>query len=181
MMELILFLQICMGFFAVIGFLHGIYREIVATIGIILGLFILTQFDWIISLFFGRGDAAIRFLIDSFLIALFTFFAYQQAPNTFVPSRYRGSRGKAKLPEFDGWQMKLVSATLGAFNGYLVFGSIWYLMDQYEYPMPAWVAMPALDSSSADFVTRLPLVWLQQGNLMLFIVMAFFVMIYVFR
>ena len=58
--------------------------------------------------------------------------------------------------------MRLASAVLGAFNGYLVIGSIWYFMDQYEYPLDPLIMMPALGTGSANFIDKLPLVWENQ-------------------
>ena len=181
MIELTLFLQIGMAFFATIGYLHGAYREFVATTGIILGLFLLTEFSWTINAVVGRGDASFRFIVDVILLTAFTFFAYQQAPTVFVPSRYRGSRGRANLPKYDNWQQRFMGAGLGAFNGYLIVGSLWYFMDQLEYPMSSLVSMPLLGSPSAEFVNKLPLVWLQQNDLLLFLVMGLFLLIIVFR
>lgn len=181
MMELTLFLQLAMAFFGLIGYLQGIYREFVATVGLILGLFVITELDWVISFFLGRGDVTLRFIVDSLLLTLFAFFAYQQAPTTFVPSRYRRGRGGVSLPSYSAWQMRLVSALVGAFNGYLIFGSLWYFLDQFEYPLDSWVQMPELGTASADFVNYLPLVWLQQNNLLLIIVIAVFVLVIVFR
>ena len=181
MMELTLFLEICMAFFATIGFLQGVYREFVATVGIVLGLFVLTQFDWLIDIFLKNIGTSWRFGFSAVMLIAVTYFAYEQAPTTFVPSRYRRARGGPNLPNFQSWQMRLVSAGLGAFNGYLVVGSLWYFMDQYEYPLNSLFTVPALGSSSAEFVNKLPLVWLQQGNLIFWIIVAVFMLIIVFR
>ena len=181
MMELRLFLQICMLFFGVMGYLRGVYREFISTVGILVSLFFLTQFDWIIGVLVPRMDAGIRFGINAIYIIAFAFFSYQQAATVFVPSRYRGSRGKISLPEFDNWQMKLVGAALGAFNGYLIVGSLWYFMDLLEYPFSGLFLIPRLESASANFVTWLPLVWLQQGNLIVWLVMGLFLLVVIFR
>ncbi|NJL95403.1 MAG: hypothetical protein HC915_17615 [Anaerolineae bacterium] len=180
MMELTLFLQICMGFFGIIGFLHGVYREFVATLGIVLGLWLITEFDWVLNVVLNVHDPGLNFAFSALLLIIFVFFAYQQAPTTFVPSRYRKGRG-IRLPEYKGWQMRLMGAVLGAFNGYLVVGSLWYFMDQFEYPLSSLFMMPVSGSNSAEFVNNLPLVWLQQNNLLLAIIIAIVVLVIVFR
>lgn len=181
MMELSLFLQLCMLFFGITGYLRGVYMEFVATMGILVSLFFITQFDWILGVFFSRMDAGWRFVIIGGILVLMTFFSYQQASTTFVPSRYRGTRGRINLPSYENWQMRLVSSALGAFNGYLVIGSLWYFMDLLEYPFPSLFTMPRLESASATFVGWLPLVWLQQGNLVVWLVMGLFLLIVIFR
>lgn len=182
MMELSFFLRLCIGFFAIIGYLRGFYREFVGLAGILLSLFILTEFSWVFDFIFGRGNAMFRYIIDTALLILLTFFSYQQAPTTFVPSRYRrGRRGEAKLPGEEGWQTRLLGALLGGFNGYLVVGSLWYFMDQLEYPLSPLFSMPALTSQSAEFVSRLPLVWLQQFNLLTWLVAGIFLLIIIAR
>jgi hypothetical protein len=74
-----------------------------------------------------------------------------------------------------------LGAVVGGFNGYLLVGSLWYLMDQYEYPLSNLFMQPAIGSRSAEFVGNLPLVWLQDNNLLLWIVMGLFLLIAIFR
>lgn len=182
MMELSFFLRICIIFFAIIGFLRGFYREFVALAGILLALFILTEFGWVLDFIFGRTNATLRFIADAAMLILLTYFSYEQAPTTFVPSRYRrGRRGEIRLPGEEGWQTRLLGALIGGFNGYLVVGSLWYFMDQLEYPITSLILMPALGSESADFVSRLPLVWLQQFNLLTWLVAGIFLIIIIAR
>lgn len=181
MMELSFFMQMCIGFFGVIGYLRGIYREFVSLAGIMLGLFILTEFAWLLDLVVGRSDTTIRFISNAFILILLAYFSYEQAPTMFAPSRYRNRRGEANLPTVEGWQIRIVGALIGAFNGYLVVGSLWYFMDQLAYPLDPLFRMPVLGSSSADFVNSLPLVWLQQGNLLVWLVAGLFLLIIVAR
>lgn len=181
MMELSFFLRLCIGFFAVIGYLRGFYKEFVGLAGIMLSLFILTEFSWIFDFVAGRSNPTLRFLFDALLLIALTFFSYQQAPTTFVPSRYRGRRGEVRLPGQEGWQTRSLGALLGGFNGYLVVGSLWYFMDQLEYPLEPLFMMPALGTESADFVSRLPLVWLQQFNLLTWLVAGLFLIIIIAR
>jgi hypothetical protein len=165
MMEFTFFLILCVIFFAVMGYLRGFYKEFVGFISILLTLFIMIRFFWILDLFIGGISAGARYIVEALFLIVMTFFAYQQAPTTFAPSYY--SRG---LPGVDSWQTRILGALLGGFNGYLVIGSLWYMMDQLEYPLHPLFAQPLVGSASADFVGNLPMVWLQQGNLILWIV-----------
>jgi len=180
MMELAFFLRLCVLFFAIMGYLRGIYKEFVGLTGIILSLYLLTEFGWIIDLIFGGSGATWRFTVDASILIMLTFFAYQQAPSMFVPRNYRTSRGGLRIPGEGTWQAGLLGAIFGGFNGYLVVGSLWYLMDQLEYPLSPLFTQPAINSSSAAFVTNLPLVWLQ-GNILVALVMGLFLLIIIFR
>ncbi|NDJ85742.1 MAG: hypothetical protein GYB66_07640, partial [Chloroflexi bacterium] len=66
---------------------------------------------------------------------------------------------------------------MGGFNAYLVFGSLWYFMDQLGYPLSPQITAPSPNSSSADMVSNLPLVWMQEGNLLTIFVIALFLFI----
>ncbi len=180
MMELTYFLQICVIFFAVMGYLRGVYKEFVGLTGLLLGLYLMTEFGWLLDVLIGGANAATRLTVDAILLGMLTFFAYQQAPMMFVPRMYRKGN-KIVLPVESGWSRGFLGAVLGGFNGYLVVGSLWYWMDQLEYPLNNLFSQPQVGSASAEFVRNLPLVWLQQNNLLLFMVMGLFLLIIIFR
>jgi len=180
MMQLDYFLRLFILFFAVIGFQRGWYREFVTLAGLILSLFLLTEFGWVIDVLVGRGSVGLRFTLELVIFSALAYFAYDQAPETFVPSRYiKGT--KIRLPEDQNWQTRLVAALIGGFNGYLVVGTLWYLMDQFEYPLDNFFVQPPIGSTSAAFVSSLPLVWLQQGNLLMWLVTGLFLLLVIFR
>jgi hypothetical protein len=181
MMELSFFLQMCVIFFAVMGYLRGLYKEFVGLAGLILTLWMITQFGWIVDFLIGGAGAGQRFIVDAILFLIMVFFAYQQAPTAFAPRNYRTRGGTARIPGAEGWQMRFLGAVFGGVNGYVVVGTLWYMMDQLEYPLTSLFSQPALDSGSADFVSNLPLVWLQSGNLLTWLVAGLFLIIIVFR
>ena len=53
-------------------------------------------------------------------------------------------------------------------------------MDDLEYPLDPNITAPALESASAEMVDLLPLVWMQQGNLLTLMVIGLFIFIFVF-
>lgn len=179
-MELTFFLQMCVVFFAILGYLRGVYKESVGFIGILISLFFLTEFDWVLDIFIGGMNASVRFSIEAGIIIAMTFFSYQQAPFVFVPASYRKGN-KIVLPLEKGWQRGFMGALVGGINGYLVVGSLWYLMDQYEYPLSNLFMQPLVGSSSANFVSNLPLALLQDNNLLLWMVAGLFLLVTVFR
>lgn len=173
MMQLSTFLWFCIILFAVIGYLRGYVREFIAAAGIILALFTVVQFD---DLFqnLGGGGADQIFYLKSLFVAGVAFFAYQTPPERFVTTKSRGKDAR------DNWQNGLLGGLVGGINGYLVFGSIWYFMDQLAYPLSPNITTPPPESASAEMVANLPLVWMQEGNFLTFMVIGLFLFILIF-
>jgi hypothetical protein len=144
-------------FFAIIGFLRGWNKEIVATAGIVLGLFALFQFDTIL-----RGTLLANvsrdqvFFVQTGIFVAIVFFAYQTR-SIMGEDIARAREGRDNLQE------SVLGALLGALNGYLIWGSIWYFMDINEYPLAPYVIAPAPGSPSATTQQILPLVLLGGG------------------
>jgi hypothetical protein len=156
--------------FALIGYLRGFNKEAIALAGIILALFTIVQFEsFFEQLGAEAGQRQIFYLKGIFLVAV-AFFAYQTPAEKFVKAR----------SQRDSWQERLLGGFLGGFNGYLVFGSLWYFMDQLDYPLSPNISTPPLNSSSAEMVDILPLVWLQSGNLLTLFVIGLFIFIIIF-
>jgi hypothetical protein len=156
MIELSAVLVMMAIFFAIIGFMRGWNREIVSTAGIVLGLFALFQFDTIL-----RGTLLANvnrdqvFLVQTALFVAIVFFAYQTRSVMGADIARREGR--------DSLQESVLGALLGALNGYLVWGSVWYFMDINEYPLAPYVIAPSPGSASAQTQNILPLVLLGGG------------------
>lgn len=169
MIQLSSFLWFSIGLFGLIGMLRGFNKELIALGGIILGLFTIVQFEsFFEQVGAGAGQQQVFYLKAIFLIAI-AFFAYQTPTERFIKKSAR-----------DQWQTRTLGGLLGGFNGYLIFGSLWYFMDQLEYPLDPNITAPSLESASADMVDLLPLVWMQQGNLLTLMVIGLFIFIFVF-
>jgi hypothetical protein len=140
-------------FFSIIGFLRGWNREVISTAGIILGLFGLFHFDSLL-----RGTLLLNvsrdqvFLVQSIIFIVIVFFAYQTR-------QFGGGGGQGR----DKLQSSVLGALLGALNGYLIWGTIWYFMDINEYPLAPLVIAPAPGSPSDQARELLPLVILGGG------------------
>jgi hypothetical protein len=101
-----------------------------------------------------------------------TFFAYQ-TPGTAA----RLSEGRMWSSRREGLQERLLGLVIGAVNGYLVFGSIWYYLDVTQYPLSPYITAPVPGSASAAMVSALPLVFLVQGNLLTVLVIVLFLFV----
>ncbi len=144
-------------FFAIIGFLRGWNREVIATAGIILGLFALFQFDTLIrGVLLANVPRDQAFFVQAAIFIIVVYFAYQTRTFTGEDVR-RAAQGRDNLQE------SVLGGLIGFINGYLIWGSIWYFMDINEYPLAPWVIAPAPGSPSDQARNLLPLVLLGGG------------------
>lgn len=167
MINLVTMFWLLIVFFAVIGSLRGWTREVVATAGLILSLFALSQFGPTLVAFLGApGDPNVpvsaeaarqRFYILSTIHLVIAFFSYQ-GPTL------AGSRFAERLRIRDSLQDKLLGALVGAVNGYLIVGTIWAFLETNlapdgTYPFdPAILIRPGFGAvSPASIVENLPL------------------------
>ncbi len=159
MLELVTLVWLSVAGFAAIGLARGWSKEIIAMAGITLGLFALHQFDGALrEQLLVQFSAQNKFLVQTGILLLITFFAYQ--------TRALISRDINTESEPDGrdaLQSKALGGIVGACNGYLVSGSIWYFMHINEYPLSPYIEAPAEASLSLSTVTNLPLFVLANG------------------
>ncbi len=137
-------------FFAIIGGIRGWSKELVSLAGIILALFALFQFDALlrgIVLASVPGDQA--FFVQIIIFGVIVYFAY----------RTRGGAGD-RGPNRSRTQDAILGALLGAVNGYLMWGAIWYFLDINQYPFSPLVIAPAPGSISDQNLGTIPLVLL---------------------
>jgi hypothetical protein len=164
--------------FGFIGFMRGLSRELIATAGIILGLFALFQFDDVL-----RGTLLAnvpndqKFWVQSILFVGIVFFAYQ----TRGLSR-RAASGGGRQDGRDQLQANVLGAIVGFINGYLVWGTLWYFMHINNYPLNPYISQPPPGSPSAQAVNILPLYVLAggpdgAGNLLSLAVILLFVFV----
>jgi lysylphosphatidylglycerol synthetase-like protein (DUF2156 family) len=176
MIELVALVLIMALFFALIGYLRGWTRELISTAGIVLALFALFQFDTLLR---GTLLASFQrdqtFLVQGLIFLAITFFAYQS-------NRFNDRTGDRKGDGRDRTQDSVLGALLGFFNGYLIWGSLWYFMDINEYPLSPFLIAPAPGSPSDQARQLLPLVVFGggpggSGDLLAGVVILFFIIV----
>ena len=173
MMQLSTYLWVMILIFGIIGFLRGWTKEIVATAGIILALFIAFQFSDVFTGLLGQGAKYEQvFYLYTGLLLIVTFFAYQ-TPGTAA----RMSEGRLWSSRREGLQERLLGTVIGAINGYLVFGSVWYYLDRTNYPFAPFIVPPEAGGPSAAMLSSLPLVFLVDHNLLTILVVILFLFI----
>jgi uncharacterized membrane protein required for colicin V production len=145
--------------FGVIGLMRGWAKEMMVTFGVVLALFIIAILEKYVPFVTklaidatmpGADTTPIFWLRFGILTAL-SFFGYQ-TPN--IP-KLAGSGRFIR----DRLQDSLLGLFLGALNGYLVWGTFWYFLDQAKYPFPA-IITPNLTESAQALIAFLAPNWL---------------------
>lgn len=159
MIQLTLLLWVMALIFAYIGFTRGWNKEVIATSGIILGLFALFQFDDLLrNTLLGNIPPGQVFYVQAAIFSVIVFFAYQtRALIGSDVARARGGEGR------DNLQSSVLGGIVGFMNGYLIWGTFWYFMDIAGYPLQPYISPPLPGTASASFVDTLPLYVLAGG------------------
>jgi hypothetical protein len=146
-------------FFAYVGFQRGWNKEVIATAGIVLGLFALFQFDDVIrNTLLANVAPSQVFYVQAALFSIVVFFSYQTRA-LIGSDATRGRRSEGR----DALQTSMLGGIVGFLNGYLVWGTLWYFMDVTNYPLQPYISAPPAGSASAGFVDNLPLYVLAGG------------------
>jgi hypothetical protein len=140
-------------FFGIIGFLRGWKKELVATAGVVLAMFAVFQFDTFLrGTFFLSLPPSQIFLVQTAFLMGVVFFVYQAK-----------DIGGAHIRKENDWQAGMLGALMGAVNGYLIGGSLWYFLDINEYPWEQLMTAPAQGTAAAQSVNIIPIVLIGGG------------------
>src|SRR4030043_799377 len=122
--------------FAAMGAMRGWAKEMMVTASAILALFIITVLETYVkglSQTFAEPGSTGQFWMRMTIILLLTFFGYQ-TPN--LPKLGGGHFARERF------QDSLLGIFLGALNGYLIVGSIWYFLAQADYQAISYIIPP---------------------------------------
>jgi uncharacterized membrane protein required for colicin V production len=163
--------------FAIIGAMRGWAKELLVMFSVVLAVFLITVLETYVGLvrdtIVAAGGTPL-FWLRATLIILLVFFGYQ-TPNI------RGLAGARFARE--RLQDTLLGFLLGAINGYLVVGTIWYFLHDAGYPfpvvMPPQVGDPYYDTS-LRLLAILPPEWLTIPWIYFAVGLAFLFVIIVF-
>ncbi len=126
--------------FALIGAMRGWARELLVSFSVILSLFLLSVLERFVP--FVRDTLMVNnpdsfFWLRSILLLSLVFFGYQTPKFPKLANSGRFIR--------DHFQDILLGLFLGAVNGYLIFGSLWYFLDDAAYPF-SFILSPDINS-----------------------------------
>lgn len=152
MISLVVLFGIFIVLFAVIGAMRGWAKELLVTSAVVLGLFLNAILETYITpyrtaLFLQPGQN--QFVIRGVLMILLAFFGYQTPHLRALESKL----ARERLEEL------LLGGLLGALNGYLLIGSIWYYLHQAGYPTEFVIwppPIPEMEQQITELVQYLP-------------------------
>ena len=161
--------------FAIIGAMRGWAKEILVTAGVIVSVFVITILESFIPFFRDSITPETRFWVRIAVLAVMTFFGYQ-GPN--IPRLVESGKFVR-----DRFQDVLLGIFLGAVNGYMVFGTAWYYLNEAGYPFD-WITAPS-DVTEAglqalDLLNILPPHWLVTPLIYIAVAIAFVFILVVF-
>ncbi len=174
--SLVVLFGLLLVIFAVIGATRGWAKELLVTSSVILGLFIIQILEYHVEPFttaLSLQSPGTQFLIKGGLIILLAFFGYQTPHIRALQPKLARER----------LQDVLLGIFLGALNGFLIFGSLWYFMHELSYPTP-FVMMPPEGSELAEQIEGIvaylppellpiPQVYFAVGVVFVFIIVVF--------
>lgn len=140
------------------GFLRGWRYEVPVMAAALMGIFLLLQADVLLrSIPFLSGTG--REVTFTVQIVLFLFAIYVGYTTRRAPVDDQGRRIAIKLNS----SASFLGVLFGAINGWLIMGTIWYLMDINEYPLSPFIIAPAVNSPSASALGSLPVILFTGG------------------
>ena len=182
MVEISFFFWSFVFLFAVIGAMRGWAQELLVTFSVFLSLFIINVLrfvpfvnELVVSGYFNDQGAIIpidetTFWVRVVLLAVFTFFGYQTPRISTIK--------KAAAPK-ERVQDTLMGLLVGAINGYLVIGTLWFFLEQNGYQVWESITPPATETA-LRLVEALPPTWLSGTTIYFAIALAFAFVVVVF-
>lgn len=145
-------------FFGLVGMLRGWAKELLVTFSVILALFSLNVLETFVPFFketIQNSQPETIFWIKAGVLGGLVFFGYQTPKIPKLAESGRFIRHMLKDT--------MLGLVLGAVNGYLVFGSLWYYLHALGYPFPFVIepdAMTQTGQAALRWISLLPPTWL---------------------
>ncbi|MBN1438416.1 MAG: hypothetical protein JW929_03315 [Anaerolineales bacterium] len=150
-------------FFAAIGSLRGWAKELLVSCALVLAMFINMLLDKYASGLMASLPAPEVFAIRAGVFAILAYFGYLTPRLPWIPAdRFLRER-------LQDWLLGIV---LGALNGLLLFGSLWFFLHQAGYPFPGFeqALAHARDPEIVSMMKYMPPILL--GELWVFVAVA---------
>ena len=164
--------------FAVIGAMRGWAKEMMVTASTVLALFVITVLETYVkglTQSFAEQGSTAQFWMRVAIILILAFFGYQ-TPNLPKVGGERFARER--------FQDSLLGVFLGALNGYLFVGSIWYFLAQANYQAISYIIPPdptiAQGQAAIKLLTYMAPAWLGVPFIYIAIALSFIFVIVVF-
>lgn len=176
MISLVTLFWMLIVLFGVIGAMRGWAKELLVTSAVVLGLFLNAILETYIgayrtALFLQPGGT--QFAIRAALLVLLAFFGYQTSHLRALQPKM----ARERLEEL------LLGLLMGALNGYLLAGSLWFYLHQSGYPLemiirpeegtPLALRIEELIQVLPPNVLGIPQVYFAVGVVFVFIIVVF--------
>lgn len=162
--------------FGLIGALRGWGKELLVSFSIILALFVIQviqEYVPPVANLLTSENTQYQFYLWGTLVVAFALFGYH-TPNIH---KLTGT----KLMTRDRVQDWLLGGFIGACNGYLLVGTLWFYLDLASYPFPEHIMKaPVEGSTAAEMIALLPPVWLGVPIIYFAVAIAFTFVVIVF-
>jgi lysylphosphatidylglycerol synthetase-like protein (DUF2156 family) len=135
MMSLAIVFWMYVILFAIIGGMRGWAKEILVSFSVILALAftaLLEHYVPFIRDVLVPQQSSVLFWLRSIIVIMLVFFGYQ-TPNI---ARFSPKMAREKLEHI------ILGVVIGAINGYLIAGTIWFYMADAKYPFPNIISVP---------------------------------------
>ena len=135
MVSLIFVFWMYVVLFAIIGGMRGWAKELLVSFSVILALTfttLITNYIPFIRDVLQKDNKVLFFWFRSLILALVVFFGYQ-TPNI---SRFAAKMTRERIQDI------LLGVVIGALNGYLIAGTLWFYLDQASYPFTNFISTP---------------------------------------
>jgi uncharacterized membrane protein required for colicin V production len=160
--------------FGIIGAMRGWAKELLVVFSLILALafnHLLERYVPFIKALPAEGLAL--FWLRTIIVVVLVFFGYQ----TVSMPRFASKASREKL------QDSLLGFVLGAFNGYLVVGTLWFYLNDAKYPFP-YITAPTnatdLGAAALSLLTNMPPRLLGEPTIYFAVMLAFIFVLVVF-
>lgn len=180
MVTLSFFFYFLVILFGIIGAMRGWAKELLVSFSVVLALAMLVVLEAYVPVYPFHGpsenpaEMRAEFWTRTFVLTMLVFFGYQ-TPN--LP-RIGGARFvRERL------QDTLLGLVLGAFNGYLIIGTLWYFMHEASYPLSPFITAPPdneLGRAAMNMIPWLPPRWLGVPYIYFAVIISFIFVIIVF-
>ncbi len=167
--------------FGVIGSMRGWAKEMLVAFSVILALFIINILQTLVPFVaeLAQTNPDTMFWLRTLLLVVLVMFGYQTPNIGKLASTNRFARERL--------QDMLLGALLGALNGFLIFGTLWFFMGENSYHSVPFIlpldprTQPELYQSFAATYAILPPQWLMAAgsNLIYFVVAIAFAFVLV--
>lgn len=178
MISLAVLFYIFIFIFALIGAIRGWAKEVIATFSVFLGLYIITVLQTYVpavEAYLKNSPISSQIGFKSIVLGLIVFCGYQ-TPNLPMFGQNQHFRR-------DRLQDLILGLIVGAVNGFMIFGSIWYFIHEANYPfafMFAPIAGTPAGEAALQLIPLLPPTWLVTPLIYFAIALSFMFVLVVF-